>query len=152
VIDLRENPGGDFTKGRDLLLPRLRVHRLNERGRLFVAIGRFTFSAAMTNAADFLNETNATLVGEPTGARPNGWQEKGEFTLPHSHLQVSVSTAYYRFLDEDLPAVMPHEHIPLTWEDFRAGRDPVLEWIVAQPLRGGERTRIRRSNTGPLSP
>jgi hypothetical protein len=134
VIDLRENSGGDFTKGRDLLLPRLRVHRLNERGRLFVAIGRFTFSAAMTNAADFLNDTNATLVGEPTGARPNGWQEKGQFTLPNSNLQVSVSTAYYRFLDEDLPAVMPHEHIPLTWEDFRAGRDPVLEWIVAQPL------------------
>jgi hypothetical protein len=134
VIDLRQNSGGDFTKGRDLLLPHLLAHRLNERGRLFVAIGRFTFSAAMTNAADFLNETNATLVGEPTGARPNGWQEKGQFTLPNSHLQVSVSRAYYRFLEEDLPAVIPHEYIPLTWEDFRAGRDPVLEWIMAQPL------------------
>lgn len=134
VIDLRENSGGDFTKGRDLLLPRLRAHRLNQRGRLFVAIGRFTFSAAMTNAADLLKETNATLVGEPTGARPNGWQERGQFTLPNSHLQVSVSTAHYRFLDEDLPAVMPHEHIPPTWEDFRAGRDAVLERIQAAPL------------------
>jgi len=92
----------------------------------------------MTNAADFLRETNATLVGEPTGARPNGWQEKGQFTLPNSHLAVSVSTRYYRFLDEDLPAVMPHEHIPLTWEDFRAGRDPVLGWIEAQPRDPGE--------------
>jgi hypothetical protein len=134
VIDLRENSGGDFTKGRDLLLPRLETHRLNERGRLFVAIGRDTFSAAMTNAADLLNETNATLVGEPTGARPNGWQEKGQFTLPKSHLAVSVSIRYYRFLDEDVLAVIPHQHMPLTWEDFRAGRDPVVEWIVAQPL------------------
>jgi hypothetical protein len=134
VIDLRQNSGGDFTKGRELLLPRLIPHRLNQHGRLFVAIGRHTFSAAMTNAADFSRETNATLVGEPTGARPNGWQEKGEFTLPNSRLTVSVSTRYYRFLDEDLPAVMPHRQVDLTWEDFRAGRDPVLDWIVAQPL------------------
>jgi hypothetical protein len=133
VIDLRANSGGDFTKARDLLLPRLKEHPLNRRGRLFVSIGRFTFSAAMTNAADFLKETNATLVGEPTGARPNGWQEKGQFVLPNSRLTVSVSTRYYRFMDVDAPAVFPHHHIPLTWEDFRAGRDPVLEWIVAQP-------------------
>lgn len=134
VIDLRQNAGGDFTKVRDLLLPALKQHRLNRRGRLFVAIGRNTFSAAMTNAADFLQETNAILVGEPTGGRPSGWQEKGQFTLPSSHLTVSVSTQYYRFLAEDLPAVMPHEHILITWDDFRAGRDAVLEWIVAQPL------------------
>lgn len=134
VIDLRQNSGGDFTKVRTMLLPRLREHPLDRRGRLFVVIGRFTFSAAMTNAADFLNETNATLVGEPTGARPNGWQEKGQFVLPNSRLTVSVSTRYYRFMDADAPAVFPHHHIPLTWEDFRAGRDPVLEWILAQPL------------------
>lgn len=134
VIDLRQNAGGDFTKVRDLLLPELKQHPLNRSGRLFVAIGRNTFSAAMTNAADFLQQTNAILVGEPTGARPNGWQEKGQFTLPNSRLAVSVSTQYYRFLAEDLPAVMPHKHIPITWDDYRAGRDAVLEWIVAQPL------------------
>ncbi|HEV2845667.1 MAG TPA: hypothetical protein VG477_12525, partial [Thermoanaerobaculia bacterium] len=115
VIDLRENPGGDFTKGRELLLPRLKQHPLNRKGRLFVVIGRSTLSAAMTNAADFLRETSATLVGEPTGARPNGWQETGRFTLPNSHLAISVSTQYYRFLEEDLPAVIPHQQIPLTW-------------------------------------
>ena len=142
VIDLRENSGGDFTKVRDLLLPRLQAHPLNARGRLFVAIGRHTFSAAMTSAADFLKETNATLVGEPTGARPNGWQEKGQFILPNSHLPVSVSTKYYRFLDEDLPAVIPHEHIPLTWEDYRVGQDPVLEWIVEQPLPNGSASAV----------
>lgn len=130
VIDMRHNAGGDFTKVRELLLPRLKEHRLNARDRLFVVIGRRTFSAAMTNAADFLTETNATLVGEPTGARTNGWQEKGEFRLPNSGLAVSVSTQYYRFLEGEPPAVVPHEHIPLTWEDYRSGRDPVLEWIT----------------------
>jgi hypothetical protein len=134
VIDLRQNGGGDFTTVRDLLLPRLREHRLNQEGRLFVAIGRRTFSAAMTNAADFLRETNAILVGEPTGARPNGWQEGRRLTLPNSGLTVSYSVAYYEFLDEDLPAVMPHRHIDETWADFRSGTDPVLEWIESRGL------------------
>lgn len=134
VIDLRGNSGGDFTKMRELFLPHLKHHRLNQRGRLYVAIDRYTFSAAMTNAADFLKETNAILIGEPTAARPNGWQEKGQFTLPNSGLTISVSTEYYRFLDEDLPAVIPHALIPSTWAGFRAGRDAVLEWVVAQPL------------------
>lgn len=134
VIDLRQNGGGDFTTVRDLLLPRLREHRLNQEGRLFVAIGRRTFSAAMTNAADLLRETNAILVGEPTGARPNGWQESRRLTLPNSGLIVSYSVEYYEFLDEDVPAVMPHRHIDETWADFRSGTDPVLEWIESRGL------------------
>jgi hypothetical protein len=134
VIDLRQNSGGDFTKARELLLPRFKNHPLNQKNRLYVAIGRHTFSAAMTNAADFLKETNATLVVEPTGARPNGWQEKGQFTLPNSRLTVAYSKQYYQFLDEDLPAVMPHKYISLTWEDFQKGRDPVLKWIISQPI------------------
>lgn len=133
LIDLRQNSGGDFTKTRDLLLPKLKNHPLNKKDRLFVAIGRHTFSAAMTNAADFLKGTNASLVGEPTGARPNGWQEKGQFALPNSRLTVAYSKRYYRFLDEDVPAVMPHKHIPLKWEDFRKGRDPILQWVTSQP-------------------
>jgi hypothetical protein len=133
VIDLRQNSGGDFTKFRDLFLPKLKRHRLNEQGRLYVAIGRFTFSAAMTNAADLLRETEAILIGEPTGARPNGWQERGQLRLPRSGLIVSVSTRYYRFLDDDLPAVIPHVKIPLTIDDLLAGRDPLLEWIESQP-------------------
>lgn len=134
VIDLRENRGGDFTKARQLLLPRLQDHRLNDPERLFVLIGRATFSAAMTNAADFRTTTRATLVGEPTGARPNGWQEKGTFLLPNSNLTISVSTQYYRFMDADVDAVLPHVHIPITFDAFQAGADPVLEWVLRARL------------------
>lgn len=133
VIDLRQNGGGDFTKVRRSILPRI-IDRpaINTRGHLFVIIGRHTFSAAMANAVDFRKETQALLVGEPIGERPNSYSENDEMTLPHSRVIFSYSTRYYQFVADDVPAVMPDQRIDPTWADFRAGRDAVLEWILAQ--------------------
>ena len=132
VIDMRQNDGGDFLKGRKhLIRPVKELGDLNQKGRLFVIIGRRTFSAAMVNAIDFRKETNALLVGEPAGERPNSYSENDEMTLPNSRLVVSYSTEYYKFLDEDVPAVTPDKRIDPNWEDYKAGRDPVMEWILA---------------------
>lgn len=103
----------------------------DQKGHLFVVVGRQTFSAAMANAIDFRKETNAILVGEPIGERPNSYSENDEMTLPHSRLVVSYSTRYYKFLDEDVPAVMPDKRIDPNWADFHAGRDPVMDWILS---------------------
>jgi len=95
VIDMRQNGGGDFLKGRKHLIePLERRPGLNQKGKLFVIMGRYTFSAAMVNAIDFRNETNALLVGEPAGERPNSYSENDEMTLPNSRLVVSYSTRY----------------------------------------------------------
>jgi hypothetical protein len=133
VIDLRQNGGGDFTEGRKhLIAPIAKRAGLNQRGRLFVIVGRTTFSAAMVNAIDFRKETNAILVGEPIGERPNSYSENDEMTLPHTRLVLSYSTRYYKFLDEDAPAVLPDQRIDPDWPAFLAGRDPVMEWILSQ--------------------
>jgi hypothetical protein len=130
VIDMRQNGGGDFTKVRVFLIPALKQRpTLNKRGHLFVVTGRDTFSAAMTNVVDLRKETEAILVGEPTGARPNGYQEKRELILPNSGLRVSYSAEYYKFQEKDTPAVMPDKRIDLNWVAYRAGRDPIMEWI-----------------------
>ncbi|MDX6693595.1 MAG: hypothetical protein QOF02_1198 [Blastocatellia bacterium] len=132
VVDMRQNGGGDFTRGRDFIIPEVKKRAsINRRGHLFVIIGRWTFSAGMVNAADFRKETNAMLVGEPTGARPDGYQENREFILPNSHLNVWVSTQFYKFQERDTPAVMPDRRIDPDWPSYRAGRDPVMEWILA---------------------
>ncbi|MDZ4861286.1 MAG: hypothetical protein SGI88_20125 [Candidatus Hydrogenedentes bacterium] len=132
VIDLRQNGGGDFWKGRLNLLSGIKKRpELNQKGNLFVLIGRRTFSAAMVNAIDFKKDTNAILVGEPIGERPNSYSENDEMTLPNSGIVVSYSTRYYKFLDEDAPAVMPDQRIDPAWEDFKAGRDPVLDWALS---------------------
>ena len=52
--------------------------------------------------------------------------------LPNSGLVVSYSTKYYKFLDEDAPAVMPDKRIDPNWSDHKAGRDPVMDWILSQ--------------------
>ena len=134
VIDMRQNGGGDFTKVRGSLIPAIKKRpAINQKGHLFVIIGRRTFSAAMANATDFRKETNAILVGEPIGERPNSYSENDEMTLPNSGLVLSYSTRYYKFVDEDVPAVMPDKRIDPNWPAYKAGRDPVMEWIVAYP-------------------
>jgi len=135
VVDVRQNRGGDFTKVRKRLLPGLKQNSfLRKPGALFIITGRSTQSAAIVNTIDFRKEMNAIVVGEPTGGRPNGYSEHGEFNLPNSHLVVSYSSRYYKFQDQDTPAVMPDKLIEPDWQSYKAGRDPVMEWILAQPL------------------
>jgi len=134
VIDLRRNGGGDFTLVRRFMLPVLRGRpAVNHASGVYGIIGPGTFSAAMVNAIDLRNELKATLVGEPTGARPNSYSEHGDFVLPNSGLRVSYSTRYYRFGADSDTAVEPDRRIEPTWQDFRSGRDPALDWILAQP-------------------
>ena len=136
VIDVRQNRGGDFTKVRGSLLPGLKsAGNFRTPGSFYVITGRSTQSAAVVNAIDFRKDLGAILVGEPTGGRPNGYSEHGEFKLPNSKLTVSYSTRYYKFQDTDTPAVMPDKLIEPDWKSYKSGRDPVLEWILSQPMK-----------------
>lgn len=132
IIDMRQNGGGDFTLVRAYLIPGIKQRpAINRRGHLFVITGRRTFSAAMSNTADFRQRTNALLVGEPPGERPNSYQERRQMLLPHSNLMVSYSVEYYKFLNRDVPAILPDKRIDPDWNSYRAGEDPVLNWILA---------------------
>jgi hypothetical protein len=134
VIDLRQNGGGDFFEGRENMIDPIKKRpELNQKGRFYVLVGRRTYSAAMVNAVDFRKGTNATLIGEPIGERPNSYSENDEFTLPNSRLVISYSTRYYKFVDQDVPAVEPDVRINPSWPEWKAGRDPILEWIAKQP-------------------
>jgi hypothetical protein len=133
IVDMRQNGGGDFTKGRDYLISEFKKRpKLVKPGLLYVIVGRWTYSAGMANAADFRNDLHAVLVGEPTGARPNGYQENREFSLPNSHLGVSYSIKLYKFQEKDTPGIMPDKRIDPDWQSYRRGMDPVLAWILRQ--------------------
>jgi hypothetical protein len=134
VFDMRQNGGGDYTRGRDFFIKPLKERKkFHERGRLFVLAGRETYSAGMVNAADFRNEFNAIVVGEPTGARPVGYMEGRYFMLPNSHLQGSVSIELAKFAETDTPGILPDKLIEPDWKSFLDGRDAALEWILAYP-------------------
>ena len=131
VIDMRGNGGGDYTLGLHYLVEPIRnLSGLDRRGHLFVVIGTNTFSAGMANAAQFRTRTAAIMVGQTIGEKPNSYQEARETRLPHSHLRMRYSTRYYRFVDRGQNAVRPDYEVVPTWADYRAGRDPVLDWIL----------------------
>jgi hypothetical protein len=134
IIDMRDNGGGDNTLGYGFIVAPLKGRAdLNQKGRLYVLVGALTFSAAMNNAAQFQDSTNAILVGQTIGEKPNSYQEPRQFHLPNSHLTVRVSTQWYAFRKTGPNMVAPDKPIAPAWADVKAGRDAALDWILAQP-------------------
>lgn len=132
VIDLRRNGGGDYYDGlKNLIEPLHGLTAINQKGHLFVLIGPNTFSAAMSNAAQFRSMTNAILVGQAIGERPNSYQEPRQFSLRNSHFVVRYSTRYYKFSDGPQNIIEPDHEITPTWQDYTNGRDAALEWALA---------------------
>jgi hypothetical protein len=132
VIDLRNNVGGDFNVGLKYLIePLAKDPDINRKGHLFVLIGTDTFSAAMSNAAQFRDKTQATLVGQAVGERPNSYQEPRQFDLPNSHWAVRYSTRYYKFVNGGENVIAPDKEIIPTWDEYKSGHDAVLEWVLA---------------------
>jgi hypothetical protein len=140
IIDMRWNGGGNYVHGREYLVSKITfMPEVNLAGHLFIITGRRTFSAGMTNVTDFRRETEAIIVGEPTGARPNGYQENYWFTLPFSQIRGSCATLKYRFQPyNDSAAVFPDHRIDPDWNMFRAGGDAAIHWILTQPLGDDE--------------
>ena len=138
VIDMRLNGGGDYKVGfKYLVHPLCKLPDTNREGHLFVLIGPNTFSAAMSNSAHFRYQTNAILVGQQIGEKPNSYQEAREMKLPNSHWTVRYSVKFYQFVETAENVIRPdHEIIP-SWEDYRSGRDPVLQWVLTYNAGSG---------------
>jgi len=132
IIDMRANSGGSFFIGLYLISELLQVESLDWERGIYTLIGNYTFSAGMSNATHFKQMMNAKLIGEPTGANPNGYQEIGRFQLPNSQYSISYSKRYYRFQDINTQGVLPDVTINTSWQDFKDGHDMPLEWVVKE--------------------
>lgn len=128
IVDLRNNGGGNSAI-LDPWIAEIKGSRFNAKGKLFVVIGRNTFSSAILNALRFRNTTKATLIGEPTAGKPNHFGEVRNFDLPNSHIKVSYSTKYFHDSEQDTDSLMPDVMAELTFKDYLAGVDPVLKAI-----------------------
>jgi hypothetical protein len=131
VIDLRMNGGGDSSVFDPIIKALSKRRDINQRGKLFVLIGRRTFSSACLNALELKRETKAILVGEPAGQRPNFYGEVETMTLPYSKLRVRYSTRFFKTMDGDPPALAPDIEIEPSSSDYMSGRDPVLETALS---------------------
>ncbi|MCX8052395.1 MAG: S41 family peptidase [Armatimonadetes bacterium] len=133
VIDMRSNGGGNPSI-LDPFIDWIKANkRFNRKGRLFVILGRRTFSAAILNAMRLRNETKAIFVGEPTGGSPNHYGEVRAFRLPNSKLTVTYSTKYFKHSNKDETTITPSLVIEPTSQDYFSGRDPVMEAVDGYP-------------------
>jgi hypothetical protein len=131
VIDMRLNGGGDYNEGLKYLVHPIRdLSAINRKGHLFVLVGPGTFSAAMSNAAHFRYQTHAILVGQQIGEKPNSYQEPRQMKLPNSHWTVRYSVKFYQFVESGENLIRPDQEIVPSWDDYRSGRDPVLDWVL----------------------
>jgi len=134
VLDLRHNGGGDSGLLQPMLMDAYTsAPGLDDPNRFFVLIGPRTFSSAMMNAIELDAVTRATLVGLPTGGKPNHFGNLATFTLTNSRIVVQYSTRHYTLSENDPPALMPEIEVGLSSTDYFNGVDPVMERI-APPL------------------
>ena len=134
VVDVRLNGGGDNTTYGELT-SLLRSPAVNRRGKLYVLIGRATFSAAANFAAELDRDTRAVFVGEPTGGGVETYGDTFPLQLPTLGWNVYIAARYHhrkRNARDRRLAVGADVRVDLTSAQYFAGRDPVLE----RALRG----------------
>lgn len=129
IIDLRMNGGGNSAI-LEPFIEKLKNHDLNKRGKIFVLIGRATFSSAIMNAIKLKKETKAILIGETTAGTINHYGEVRAFSLPNTKLQVNYSTQYWEnWKGHDGPLV-PEVKIPKNLSDLLKGNDNALDYAM----------------------
>jgi len=132
VIDLRNNGGGNSGILDPFIETLAKNDKMKQKGHLFVIIGRQTFSSAILNAVDLKQKTEAILIGEPTGGKPNHFGEIRFLTLPNTKLVITYSTKYFQHADDDTPSLMPDIPIEISIKDYKDRRDSVLNAILAE--------------------
>ena len=138
IIDLRYNDGGNARRIIPFVNEILRHDSLNRRGRLFVLVGKRTYSAAVIFLTELVVHTNAIVLGDPPACPFNFFSDAvSRGHLPNSGFELMVAsrqidnawspdTVYY---PPDIPA-------PFSSQDYFDGRDPALELA----LHGDTRT------------
>ncbi|HEY2465411.1 MAG TPA: hypothetical protein VGI32_15235 [Steroidobacteraceae bacterium] len=160
IFDLRYDDGGDYTNtyrfARDL--PTL----VSPAGRVIVLTGPVTFSAGISTAAfvKHAGQERVIIVGEPVGDRLHFYSEGGRACLPHSSLCVAYQTGKHDyqhpcddwmacfwlnyFFELRVKSLDPDVSVTLSFKDWQAGVDPVLD--RAMILIAGTDGRVVTSN------
>jgi len=130
VFDVRNNPGGDSRQGREFINKLAMFLKGKPDIKVYVVLGRRTFSSAVLNALEFKKIPNVVFVGEETSGKPNHFGEVRTLKLPSSKLTVYYSTKYFKNSKKDINSLYPDVLIESSFSDYSKGIDPVFDWIV----------------------
>ncbi|MBK7966645.1 MAG: hypothetical protein IPK10_16135 [Bacteroidetes bacterium] len=99
VFDLRLNTGGSSPQGTELIQKLAAFLNTHPEIKLYVVIGRNTYSSAILNAMDFKRLTNALFIGEETAGMPNHF---GEVKKSICRVRELFSTTQQNILKEQM--------------------------------------------------
>jgi len=114
------------------LVTALHNYELTRRdARIYVLMGRNTFSAAQFFLGRMDRETNARFVGEPSSSRPNFVGEESPVQLPWSGAIGSISDQYHESIPGDTREwIAPVIRYDPSARDYFANRDPLLDMVL----------------------
>jgi hypothetical protein len=133
IVDLRRNNGGQTLFYNEMLRTLLDFD-IRRPGRMFVIVGRNTFSATGNFITDLSRLSNAVFVGEPSGAKPllvGG--DEASIVLPYSGALGSLSSSSWALTNprDTRLWITPAIPVQLTAKDYFANRDTVMETLLA---------------------
>lgn len=129
IVDVRLNGGGENTTYGGLT-SLLGSPAVDKRGKLYLLVGRATFSAAANFAAEIDRDTRATIIGEPTGGGVETYGDTFPVLLPTVGWNVYIAARYHerkKGRSDRRLAIAPDIRIDLSSAQHFAGQDPVLE-------------------------
>jgi hypothetical protein len=129
VLDLRLDQGGNGDLRNGLIANLIRAEDADTK--LFVLVGRGTFSASQFILDDMDRLSDAMFIGEPASSRPTGYGDAYRSIMPNSGIGVRTSIKYWQSGQDMRPYVPIDIAAPLTFADYAAGRDPGLEAALA---------------------
>ncbi|WP_295939730.1 S41 family peptidase [uncultured Alistipes sp.] len=132
LFDMRFNDGGGSAQGTEFVERLAKYLDRHPKTKVYVVLGRKTFSSAILNAMDFKRLTNAIFVGEETAGKPNHFGEVLSFPLPASGLKVRYSSKYFKRSSENANTIAPDITQQVSFREYISGIDPVYEWIAKQ--------------------
>lgn len=129
VIDVRLNGGGNNYKNKPVITGIIENKKINKPGKLFVIIGRRTFSACQNLVNELSNYTNALFVGEPTAENINFYGDNRMVELPNTGIPVFLSFAWWQDKPqwENADWLAPQLAVEMSMEEYKTNKDPVLE-------------------------
>ena len=127
VVDIRRNFGGEVGD-EDPMLELLGDPSLRNK-RVYLLTARNTFSAGSRFAAELVEQSAVSVVGEPMGGAPTSYGNAESLYLERTGFVLSVATTREVSVSRDDRRTTIEPDVPamMTFADWFAGRDVVLE-------------------------
>lgn len=131
IIDNRYGGGGNGFKLKSFTDLVRGNKAINQKGKLFILTSRSTRGTVMELTSILELNTNAVIIGEPTGEGPNTVGDIKFIELPNSKIKVSLTHIFWptSWAVDTRKFIEPEVLIKYSFEDYVSKKDPWMEEV-----------------------